>query len=107
MLVLNPFAAQADVLCGTETNVGVTCGAVLVMTGRLDILTGASTGDVSAQGFGMPHDTWWPSCVAAMLAVAVLLILASSQLISPTRRWRRPRRRAAPRDPAEPEAGVA
>ncbi len=107
MLVVNPFAAQADVLCNTETNVGVTCGAVLVMTGRLDILTGASTGDASAQGFGIPHDTWWPRCVVVMLAMAVLLILASSQLISPTRRWQRPRRRGAPREPAEPEAGVA
>ncbi len=63
------------------------------------------------------HDTWWPTSVAAMLGCAVLLILGASQLISPTRRWRFPRRRpragpmalrataaATTPDPASPDA---
>ena len=51
------------------------------------------------QPFGIRRDTFWPRSVAAWIALSTLLILASVQLVSPTRRWRpsflrRPFRRA-------------
>ncbi len=91
LLWLNPFSAQIDVLCGTDTSFGTTCQAVLVMTDRVDVVVGQSTGVSSDQGFGVAADSYWPRSVAAMLGLSVVLILASSQLISPTRRWKRPR----------------
>ena len=45
--------------------------------------------------FGVAHDTFWPHAALAWLVVSFLLIIASVQLVSPTRRWRpvRPFRR--------------
>jgi ABC-type transport system involved in multi-copper enzyme maturation permease subunit len=55
---------------------------------------------VPVQPFGIRRDTFWPRSVAAWAVLSALLILASVQLVSPTRRWRpgflrRPSRRAA------------
>ena len=58
--------------------------------------------------FGVAHDTFWPHAALAWLVVSFVLIVASVQLVSPTRRWRlgRPFRRvrataaAAVSDPA-------
>lgn len=58
--------------------------------------------------FGVIHDTFWPHAALAWLVVSFVLIVASVQLVSPTRRWRlgRPFRRvrataaAAVSDPA-------
>ena len=52
------------------------------------------------QPFGIRRDTFWPRSVAAWIVLSVVLIAASVQLVSPTRRWRpgflrRPFRRAA------------
>jgi ABC-type transport system involved in multi-copper enzyme maturation permease subunit len=52
------------------------------------------------QPFGIRRDTFWPRSVAAWMILSAVLILASVQLVSPTRRWRpgflrRPPRRAA------------
>ncbi len=95
MLWMNPFVTQMDVLCHSDTSFGVSCGVVLVITGRMDIAAGQNVGIGGGQGFGMPPDSYWPGSVAVMLIISAVLILASTQLISPTRRWRRPRR--APR----------
>jgi ABC-type transport system involved in multi-copper enzyme maturation permease subunit len=52
------------------------------------------------QPFGIRRDTFWPRSVAAWIVLSTVLILASAQLVSPTRRWRpgflrrRPRRAA-------------
>ncbi len=48
--------------------------------------------------FGVAHDTFWPHAALAWLVVSFLLIAASAQLVSPTRRWRpgRPFRRKPP-----------
>ncbi len=51
------------------------------------------------QPFGIRRDTFWPRSVAAWIVLSTVLILASVQLVSPTRRWRprfvrRPFRRA-------------
>jgi ABC-type transport system involved in multi-copper enzyme maturation permease subunit len=93
MLWANPFVTQMDVLCHADTSIGVPCIVVLVVTGRVDIAAGQNTGIADGQGFGMPSDSYWPGSVAVMLGIATLLILGSTQLISPTRRWRWPGRR--------------
>jgi ABC-type transport system involved in multi-copper enzyme maturation permease subunit len=47
--------------------------------------------------FGIRRDTFWPRSLVAWGVMSVVFILASIQLVSPTRRWRplRPRRSAA------------
>jgi ABC-type transport system involved in multi-copper enzyme maturation permease subunit len=40
------------------------------------------------QPFGIRRDTFWPRSVAAWGALSAILIIASVQLVSPTRRWR-------------------
>jgi ABC-type transport system involved in multi-copper enzyme maturation permease subunit len=42
------------------------------------------------QPFGIRRDTFWPRSVAAWMALSVILIIASVQLVSPTRRWHLP-----------------
>ncbi len=59
--------------------------------------------DVNGNGnFGPKRDSYWPRSLAAMAITALILILASVQLVSPTRRWRirRGRRRTAPAEGA-------
>lgn len=94
MLWANPFVADLDVLCHSDTSMSGSCGVIVIVTGRIDIAQGGG-GPVAAngpQGFGMPQDSYWPVSVAAMLILSLLLIAGTTQLISPTRRWRRPRR---------------
>jgi ABC-type transport system involved in multi-copper enzyme maturation permease subunit len=43
---------------------------------------------VPVQPFGIRRDTFWPRSVAAWIVLSTVLILASVQLVSPTRRWR-------------------
>ena len=40
------------------------------------------------QQFGIRRDTFWPRSVAAWIVLSTVLIIASVQLVSPTRRWR-------------------
>jgi ABC-type transport system involved in multi-copper enzyme maturation permease subunit len=40
------------------------------------------------QPFGIRRDTFWPRSVAAWIVLSAILIIASVQLVSPTRRWR-------------------
>ena len=40
------------------------------------------------QQFGIRRDTFWPRSVAAWIVLSAVLIIASVQLVSPTRRWR-------------------
>ena len=63
-----------------------------VVTGRIGF------GATDPQPFGVKRDTFWPRSLQAWGVVSVLFILASIQLVSPTRRWRilrRPTRRTA------------
>jgi ABC-type transport system involved in multi-copper enzyme maturation permease subunit len=59
--------------------------------------------------FGVAHDTFWPHAALAWLVVSFLLIAASAQLVSPTRRWRpgRPFRRRPASAPLGPGAEPA
>ncbi len=53
---------------------------------------------VEPQPFGVQRDTFWPRSLRAWAILSVILIVASIQLVSPTRRWRwlrRPSRSAA------------
>jgi ABC-type transport system involved in multi-copper enzyme maturation permease subunit len=88
LLYLNPFIAQLDVVCGTETGFGGSCSII-----------GTITGHQAAGAVGLPqttdHDTYWPRALAFMALLSVLLVVASVQLVSPTRRWRLRRRRAS------------
>ncbi len=100
LMWFNPFLAQVDVMCGTETGFGASCQVVAGVTNReVDAF------DASGQAFGPPRDSYWPRSLLAMIVTAAILIVLSVQLVSPTRRWRlrRPRRAAVP----EPAAGPA
>ena len=59
---------------------------------------GVGLGATDPQPFGVKRDTFWPRSLQAWGVMSVLFILASIQLVSPTRRWRllrRPTRRTA------------
>ena len=127
LLWYNPFAAQYDVICGASDGYGgwcsrladVTNGAISIgigggATGGSVVPTtdpgfGAAPGAVNLDGkvvaadvapiqpFGIRRDTFWPRSVVAWIALSTVLILASVQLVSPTRRWRLPFRRRSGR----------
>lgn len=96
LMWFNPFVAQTDVMCGTDTGFGASCQLIAGVSGR-----GGAFGDVvgGADPFGVPRDSYWPRSLLAMGIVSVVLVILSVQLVSPTRRWRlrvpRPRRRPA------------
>jgi ABC-type transport system involved in multi-copper enzyme maturation permease subunit len=74
-------------------NVGVGRG-VLIDPGNP---VGVAPGATEPQPFGVRRDTFWPRSLQAWSVMSVVFILASIQLVSPTRRWRflrRPSRRA-------------
>jgi ABC-type transport system involved in multi-copper enzyme maturation permease subunit len=115
LLWFNPFATQYDVICGASDGYGGWCSRLAEVTnGAISIgIGGGATGgtvtpdfpqpppidgarlgtavaDVVApvQPFGIRRDTFWPRSVVAWLVLSSILILASVQLVSPTRRWR-------------------
>jgi ABC-2 type transport system permease protein len=99
LMWLDPFVAQTDVVCGTETGYGATCQIIAGVTNQ----DGSFVDTSSGQAFGVRRDSYWPRSLLAMAVVAIILILLSVQLVSPTRRWRIRRRRRQP----PPAAGNA
>jgi len=121
---LNPFLAQVDVLCGTETSFGGWCsiensllqtqnaivfqergGPVPMPMPLIDPIGGAggvvAVPDVgfapaNVQPFGVARDGFWPKSVVAWLVLSVVLLLLTVQFVSPTRRWRLRRGRREP-----------
>jgi ABC-type transport system involved in multi-copper enzyme maturation permease subunit len=93
LLYFNPFVAQLDVICGTETGFGGTCSVIAAITD----FEAAVNGNIGDQGFGIDKDTFWPRAVAAMLVAAAILVMLAVQFVAPTRRWRL--RRHRPRAP--------
>jgi len=108
---LNPYFAQADVMCGVEDGFGEWCARVAfvaerpIFGGSTDLLPdrpvspnpgiGAEPGIGIApdpipvvEPFGVVRDSFWPKSVVAWLMLALVLIVAAVQLVSPTRRWR-------------------
>jgi ABC-type transport system involved in multi-copper enzyme maturation permease subunit len=122
---LNPFLAQVDVLCGTETTFGGWCSIEnglmgtqqngVVFEGRavpapMPLIdpgfardggvvmvpdVGVVPGDVAP--FGVVRDAFWPKSVVAWLVASLVFLLLTVQFVSPNRRWRlrRPRRHPA------------
>ena len=97
LLWFNPFIAQLDVVCGTETGFGGTCQVIGGVTNQQPAF-GDQVGGFDQQ-FGVRRDSYWPRSLAAMGIASIVLIILSVQLVSPTRRWRfrlpRPRPRPA------------
>jgi ABC-type transport system involved in multi-copper enzyme maturation permease subunit len=120
---LNPFLAQVDVLCGTETTFGGWCSVEnsLLQTQNNQVVfegqavpapmplidpgfgrgggvvvpdVGLVGGDVAP--FGAARDAFWPKSIAAWLVVSLVLLLLTVQFVSPTRRWRLRRGRRHP-----------
>jgi ABC-type transport system involved in multi-copper enzyme maturation permease subunit len=113
---LNPFLAQADVLCGTDASGGGWCsfeswlvrGSTSAAVTRIgpampepalsgpgvvvDDVGGGFVGPADVVPFGVVHDAFWPKSVATWLFLSVVFVLASVQFVSPTRRWRVRRR---------------
>ncbi|MEO5965816.1 MAG: ABC transporter permease [Candidatus Limnocylindrales bacterium] len=100
LMWFNPFVAQTDVVCGTETGFGGTCQVISTITNQ-DALFNGNVGGFDNQ-FGVPRDSYWPRSLTAMGLASLLLVILSVQLVSPTRRWRfrlpRLRRRPAGSD---------
>ncbi len=99
LMWFNPFVAQVDVVCGTDTGFGASCQIVNAVTNTQGVFADQPGG--IDQQFGVPRDGYWPRSLVAMAAVSILLIVLSVQLVSPTRRWRLrlphlPRRRPRP-----------
>ena len=115
---VNPFVAQADVLCGTELSYGTWCGLTQSLVPNNGVVFGERTfsGNVPLVGvadggvvldagvavptdrfgnpindvapFGATRDTVWPKSIATWLILSVIFLFLSVQLVSPTRRWR-------------------
>jgi hypothetical protein len=102
LMWFNPFVSQVDVVCGTETGFGGSCQIIGAVTNTSSGV-GAQGGAVPAPfpgdqvpAFGVARDSYWPRALGAMIAISVILIVLSVQLVSPTRRWRlRPQPREA------------
>jgi ABC-type transport system involved in multi-copper enzyme maturation permease subunit len=79
-----------------------TRAAILQKLGAANVGGGVSDvvnpGVDAVTAFGIKRDAFWPRSVAAWLILSAVLVLASVQLVSPTRRWRPSwRRRTAQR----------
>jgi ABC-type transport system involved in multi-copper enzyme maturation permease subunit len=114
---LNPFVAQADVVCATQTTYGAWCAQLSTLLNgnsgvvvfsdvpgldapapmpAIDVAASRPVGGgfaiapdvVAVQQFGVTRNAFWPRSVAAWLVVSVVLLALSVQLVSPTRRWR-------------------
>jgi ABC-type transport system involved in multi-copper enzyme maturation permease subunit len=111
---LNPFVAQADIVCGTQTTYSMWCTSLstllngnsgVVVFGSepvpmpvIDVAVAepaegvgrvfASADVIPVQQFGVSRNAFWPRSVAAWLVLSAVLIALSVQLVSPTRRWR-------------------
>jgi ABC-type transport system involved in multi-copper enzyme maturation permease subunit len=125
LLWFNPFAAEYDVICGASDGYGGWCARLADVTkGAISIgIGGGATGleppvvepgfganaggaiepgvvvddGAPVQPFGIRRDTFWPRSVVAWISLSIVLIFASVQLVSPTRRWRLPVRRQSRR----------
>ena len=118
---INPFIAQADVLCETESSFGqVWCSGVqglipsdqgviftdgvAVPAGRKGVAfdgNGQVINDVGAgQPFGGQRDALWMKSVVTWLILSFIFLALSVQSVSPTRRWRFRRGPRSSRSPA-------
>lgn len=92
ILWLNPVAAEVDILCTAFPDVRRTCGYTEQIMG---LERGAAI---------PPRDAFWPRSAAAFVVLGCALTLLATQLVSPSRRWRRRRRSRVPAEasPTDP-----
>jgi ABC-type transport system involved in multi-copper enzyme maturation permease subunit len=116
LVYLNPYFAQADVMCSVESGFGDWCSQVAYVSDRPEFNGVPLGADQAAQPgralgkparvvgdllgiqavvppFGVVRDSFWPKSAVSWVVLSVILILASVQLVAPTRRWRLPRLR--------------
>jgi ABC-2 type transport system permease protein len=112
LVYLNPYFAQADVMCGVESGFGDWCERVAFVSDRPNLGGGVpiaqplpqpvppfgkpvqiAPDQVVVPAFGVVADSLWPKSVIAWMVMSVILVVASVQLVTPTRRWRLPRLR--------------
>jgi ABC-2 type transport system permease protein len=110
LVYLNPYFAQADVACGVESGFGDWCERVAFVSDRPELGLGVPIAQPIPQpappfgkpvqiapdqgvvpAFGVVADNLWPKSVIAWIVLSVILVVASVQLVTPTRRWRLPR----------------
>ena len=110
LVYLNPYFAQADVACGVESGFGDWCDRVAFVSDRPELGLGVPIAQPIPQpappfgkpvqiapdqgvlpAFGVVADNLWPKSVIAWIVLSVILVVASVQLVTPTRRWRLPR----------------
>lgn len=90
LLLLNPFVGELDLLCtAIPDSFGVTCAYSSFITGG-----GIMPADPQ-------RDVFWPRSAAAFALVGIGLTLLTTQLIAPSRRLRRLRRRTQVQPAAE------
>jgi ABC-type transport system involved in multi-copper enzyme maturation permease subunit len=78
LLWLNPFVADLDVMCTAVPDAyGITCSYPAAITGH------------EFDASNPPRDQYWPRSALALVLMGVVLTLASTQLIAPSRRFRR------------------
>jgi ABC-type transport system involved in multi-copper enzyme maturation permease subunit len=115
---LNPYFAQADILCSVEDGFGEWCNRVAFIGARgsvgvivsppktepgIDVGFGVGRNGVvivpglkeaplvdvvGVEPFGVVRDGFWPKSALAWLVLSAVLLVASVQLVAPTRRWR-------------------
>jgi hypothetical protein len=106
LVYLNPYFAQADVMCGVESGFGDWCERVAFVSDRPTLGVGVPIAEpvppfgkpvlvapdqAVVPPFGVVADNLWPKSVIAWIVLSVILVVASVQLVTPTRRWRLPR----------------
>jgi ABC-type transport system involved in multi-copper enzyme maturation permease subunit len=108
LVYLNPYFAQADVVCPVENGIGDRCRHVALVTNRsvfstignppptnpgirpepFPVAPDVGFDDVIVQPvLSTTTNALWPKSAAAWLIVSLVLIGASVQLVTPTRRW--------------------
>jgi len=88
LLWLNPLITDIDVMCTAVPDVGGFCDYIALVR------------DLPERAAEPPRDAFWPRSALAFLVLAVVLTTLSTQLISPSRRFRPRGRDRAPTAPA-------
>ncbi|MEP6639850.1 MAG: hypothetical protein ABJC39_10915, partial [Chloroflexota bacterium] len=114
LLYLNPFAAQADVICQAT---GSACVVSEVLSRQVAPAPDAAIVQVGPQAPGAfggggpgffvqppppPGGDFWPKSVLVYLLLTPIALIGAAQSVSPTRRWQWPGRRPAPTPPEVP-----
>jgi len=95
LLWLNPLVTDIDIMCTAVPDVGGFCDYIVLVRG------------LPENAPVPPRDAFWPRSALAFLVLAGVLTILSTQLISPSRRWRPRGRGRAPAAPVAPADATA